>query len=301
MTKDPYVYPGTVVLINKLDVHDAVSLQEIENSFYFAQLTKPLPIGGFDYKHLKNIHKHLFGNLYSWAGEERTVDIIKANSHFARKEFITNEINKQFASLKTENYLQNVSIEIFIGRAAHYFNEINAAHPFREGNGRTLRAFFGLLAEQAGYQLSWDKVDSHEYTRASILGFNENNKPMEEVFKKVTLPLEQELSLHNQNASTVKYAGKELKFPSPAHPFAFQLEQAEPITRLDTFYHGKFVHIDDKHIYQELGQNNVVKHQRSVFTQNQLPELGKFGAIKYENGQAQLVSKQQNKKLTLSK
>ncbi len=194
MDIDPYVYPGTDVLINKLNIRDPDKLQEAETALYLIK-HKVLPPGNFDYDHLKVIHKHFFGELYAWAGQERTVDIIKGNSHFARSAFISSEINKQFKQLKADKFLQQLDKATFSEKAAHYFNEINAAHPFREGNGRTLRAFFNGLAEQAGFQLDWTKVSTQEYIQASIEGFNGYDQSMGEVFRKVTLSIGRELNL----------------------------------------------------------------------------------------------------------
>ena len=76
---------------------------------------------------------------------------------------------------------------------------------------------------------------------------------------------------------------------------------AKPVTQSNTVYHGKFVHVDNNYIYQELGRNNVIKHSKSVFPPGQLPQVGKFMSIKYENGQAQMVLKSTNKNLDISR
>lgn len=98
MNKDPYVYPDTNVLINKLGLTEEKALEEVERGIYFRKSKMQLPNGNFDYDHLKAIHKHFFGDLYEWAGKERTVDISKGGDLFALKEFITKETNKIFSS-----------------------------------------------------------------------------------------------------------------------------------------------------------------------------------------------------------
>lgn len=165
---DPYLYPGTETLINKFEVKDAEKLQDLEAAFFPLQISEPLPLGDFNYDHLKTIHRHLFGELYEWAGEERSVDIIKGHSHFARKEFITPELNKLFLKLKSDNYLKDLGHTEFCKKLSFYFNEINAAHPFREGNGRTLRVFCDVLSEKSGYHLDWTRVETEEYIHANI-------------------------------------------------------------------------------------------------------------------------------------
>lgn len=184
---DPYLIPGTNTFRNKFNIQDPKKVQDLETTIYFSKkLINLLPEGQFNYQHLKDIHRHLFGELYDWAGQERTIDIFKGHSHFARKEFIEKELNKIFLKLKEDKYLQELAQPVFCKKLSFYFNEINAAHPFREGNGRSLRAFCDLLSKKAGYNLVWRKVDVKEYTEASIRGFNGDYEAMEKIFSNIT-------------------------------------------------------------------------------------------------------------------
>ena len=63
-------------------------------------------------------------------------------------------------------------------RLAHYMGEINAAHPFREGNGRTQRVFCALLAEHTGYFIDFESVDQAQMYRVMIASFNGNAEPL---------------------------------------------------------------------------------------------------------------------------
>lgn len=69
--------------------------------------------GDFDLKHLQNIHKFIFQDLYSWAGEIRVVDIAKGNM-FCNALFIEEQANLIFSNLKKENYLTGLTQEAFI-------------------------------------------------------------------------------------------------------------------------------------------------------------------------------------------
>lgn len=191
---DPYVYPNSHVLINKYDIRDADSLQEIEGVLFALKNAEPLPAGNFGYTHLKAIHHHYFNELYDWAGKERTIDISKQNSYFAHAQYINKELTKIFSKLQTEDHLNNLGFDDFCKKLSYYFNEINAAHPFREGNGRTLRAFFDKLSENAGFQLDWSRVTIDEYTQANIKGFDGDYKAMEEIFLTIASPIK--LSKH---------------------------------------------------------------------------------------------------------
>jgi cell filamentation protein len=66
----------------------------------------------------------------------------------------------------------------FVTRLTHYLAEINAVHPFREGNGRTHRAFLGQLATERGYWIAWDRADPDNNIAASIASMRGNNGPL---------------------------------------------------------------------------------------------------------------------------
>lgn len=197
MTIDPYVYPGSDVLKNKLNIRDAKALERVELELTYARAQQPLPAGNFDYNHLKAIHHHYFSCLYEWAGEERQVGISKNDDLFALPERIEPSINHVFHSLAKENYLCHLDLPIFTERAAYYFNELNAVHPFREGNGRTLRVFFDQLATKAHYVLDWSKVSRDFYVEASVQGFQGEHSLMGKVFSQIAKPMEQRQALQH--------------------------------------------------------------------------------------------------------
>jgi cell filamentation protein len=233
--RDPYVYPGTSVLKNKLAIQDAESLKKAEIAIVTAQYLKVFPEGQFDYTHLKTIHHHLFEPLYSWAGEERTGNIAKGHSFFALAHYIEPTLAKLFNNLKKEDWLRGLSQTDLGERLAYYFGEVNSVHPFREGNGRTNRAFFSLLAQQSGYRLDWEKVERPEYLEASIQSFNGNEKPLENMFKNLLLPIERHiqtqltpLMLSTQTQSYLKeYVDLYLKETSPE-----KIKQSTPLLPL---------------------------------------------------------------------
>jgi cell filamentation protein len=125
----------------------------------------------FNLAHMQRIHKHLFGDVYEWAGEIRDVDISKGNTRFANCRYIASEAEKLSSQLAGENFLSGLPIRKFADRAGYYMGEWNVLHPFREGNGRTLREFTGQLANQAGYELSWTGITQQQMTEASIQAF----------------------------------------------------------------------------------------------------------------------------------
>lgn len=123
--------------------------------------------GKFNLKHLQDIHKYIFKDVYFFAGQIRNVDISKG-FHFAHHRFIQTEAYNLFQDLKNENYLQGLNLNDFSERAAHYMAEINVLHPFREGNGRSQREFIRTLGINAGYEIQWSKVDTDRLFNASV-------------------------------------------------------------------------------------------------------------------------------------
>ena len=92
------------------------------------------------------IHQHLFQDVYAWAGQERTYTTGRGSAPFALPENIGAWAEKQFATLRRRRFLQGLSAAAFARGAAELVNEINAAHPFIEGNGRTQRVWLRALA-----------------------------------------------------------------------------------------------------------------------------------------------------------
>ncbi|NNM59058.1 MAG: hypothetical protein HKM04_04520 [Legionellales bacterium] len=222
---DLYVYPGTTVLINLHGIRDQEKLDQYELMLYTAQVNEPLPRGQLDYAHLKAIHHHFFGTLYAWAGQERTVDIAKGDTLFAHYPYIASASQKLFSQLNNELFLRSLDKGDFCERLSYYFNEINAIHPFREGNGRTQRAFCDLLAKQANYTLDWTKTTTIDYIQASIEGFQGNYVAMQTIFERITSP-----KLHHKLTENVFLVDKHSlgKTYSLDKQKSFQKEGIEP-------------------------------------------------------------------------
>jgi cell filamentation protein len=172
---DTYCYPGTNVLRNKAEITDAQDLDAYEGELSTLRsieiLENPLA-GQFDLAHLQRIHLSLFQDVYDWAGKIRTVDISRGNSRFANVRFIESAANDIFNKLARENWLKGLDAEALSKRLAHYLSEINALHPFREGNGRVQRIFISQLSQSASYQLDYSDLEQEQIYRAMELAFN---------------------------------------------------------------------------------------------------------------------------------
>ena len=180
---DPYTYKNSTVLVNKLDLREQPALDAFEAEISNARAQEPFPAGDLDFKHYKAIHHHLFQDVYDWAGKIRTVRILKGGNPFCFPENIESQAAKLFKKLRDDDYLENLDLDAFAAKAAHFLSELNAIHAFREGNGRSQLSFFALLAEHAGHPLNFDKLDPEAMLSAMIASFDGDEERLTDVIK----------------------------------------------------------------------------------------------------------------------
>ncbi len=188
MPEDPYSDPVTGVLYNKLGLGTAAGLEAAEREITHAALIllDESPVSpSYDLPHLQEIHKRIFGDIYEWAGQIRTVAIAKG-AMFCLPQYIDSSAAVIFGELHDEDCLRGLRRDAFVGRLAHYLGEVNALHPFREGNGRAQRAFFGQLARDAGFTLAWQHLDPDRNVEASATIMRGDPEPMREMLDALT-------------------------------------------------------------------------------------------------------------------
>ena len=171
-TQSIYCYPDSNVLKNKLNIRDNKLLKTAEEEITLIKQMELLknPIkGNFSKAHLMNIHKFIFDDIYPFAGKIRREQISKADTMFYPPNLIDRELDKVFAKIKEKNMLRETDEEKVFDNLAYVMAELNIIHPFREGNGRSIREFIRLMAKRMGYDLNWGNVDKEELLEASIL------------------------------------------------------------------------------------------------------------------------------------
>jgi cell filamentation protein len=187
VTDDPYTDPATGVLRNRLGITDPARLRQAEAGLSYAALAelaiRGLP-GGYDLDHLRGFHREIFGDLYPGAGEIRTLSIARTDL-FCLPQHIESYAHEIFTSLAVEQHLRGLDRETFVDRLTHYLAEVNALHPFREGNGRTQRAFFRQLSRQAGWRLDWSTLDRRINDRASAASLHGDSQPLRDLLSDV--------------------------------------------------------------------------------------------------------------------
>ena len=184
-TQSIYCYPDSNVLKNKLNIRDNKLLKTAEEEITLIKQMELLknPIkGNFSKAHLMNIHKFIFEDIYPFAGKIRREQISKADTMFYPPNLINRELDKVFAKIKEKNMLKETDEEKVFDNLAYVMTELNIIHPFREGNGRSIREFIRLMAKRMGYDLNWGNVDKEELLEASILSVD-NYKVLIRVFE----------------------------------------------------------------------------------------------------------------------
>lgn len=177
--EDPLCYPGTHVLRNRAEIRDQDALDEFEQLMFDSRAEEALPDGALDFAHYLALHRHFFQDVYDWAGEIRTIRTGKGQNWFCYPEHIENEAERLFGELAARNYLIGTPDKpAFADGAAWFLSELNAIHPFREGNGRIQLVFLTMLARNAGLSLKERKLKPKPFLAAMIQSFAGNTAPL---------------------------------------------------------------------------------------------------------------------------
>ena len=128
MPGDPYSDPVTGVLYNKLGLSTAAGLEAADREITHAALIllHESPVSpSYDLPHLREIHKRIFGDIYEWAGQIRTVAMAKG-AMFCLPQYIDSSAAIIFRELHDEDCLRGLSRDTFVGRLAYHLGEVNA-------------------------------------------------------------------------------------------------------------------------------------------------------------------------------
>ena len=179
VAQDPYLDPDWAILKNKVHARTQSELDTAEVALVHVRtlelVAKPVQ-GSLDLAHLQAIHRHLFQDVYPFAGDLRTLDIRKSDDPsggfmpVSRLLDAATYVFREFRELEEENYLRALDTDTYVGRLGHYLDEVNHLHPFREGNGRTQRIFFSQLAGAAGHVIDWTQLTPELNNSASKAG-----------------------------------------------------------------------------------------------------------------------------------
>lgn len=179
MSDTRYCYPPDyTVLINKLDLRDASQLERVERRLVVQRSLEDIPTGDFDLAHLQAIHRHLFQDVYDWAGAIRETEISKGGSQFQFRQYIETGMADVHRRIRSHANLKNLSPATFADLAGEIIGDVNYVHPFREGNGRTQMHYLKQLCAQAGHAIDLTLIDKRTWMNASRQAHLGNYQPM---------------------------------------------------------------------------------------------------------------------------
>lgn len=268
---------ATGVLRNRFGIRDQAELDRVEATFAavrsYELAVSPVQ-GQFDLGHLQQIHKRLFGDVYDWAGTLRTVDISKGSTRFASHEQIASYAPQITRPLARDQRLQGLSPDSFSDRAGHYLGELNVLHPFREGNGRSIREFIGQLARDAGYGIDWQGIRREDMTQASIEAYQGDSSRMASLIRAGLRDLDREYA--HDLARAVVGDKAQLVLAAPGN-----------------IYEGAVIGSTERYIVQAQRDRagEMVLHSRRTLINAQHAVPGQVVEIRYPHGGVGLVEK----------
>jgi cell filamentation protein len=191
-----YTYPGTETVKNAFGITDYAELEGVEAALVKARHAEIDagfgPAGQFDAEHIKAIHRHLFQDVYEWAGRTRDERVALSDGTIATMPIMRKPEGQPFSigiaipaalddvgeKLRASNHLRDLRREEFAERAADTMAAINTIHPFREGNGRTQRVFMEQLAHAASHDLDFTVISRERMIQASIAAHEQGDTSM---------------------------------------------------------------------------------------------------------------------------
>ena len=172
-----YCYPESDVLINKLNIRNNDELkraeEEITSLKQYMLMESPIK-GRFTKTQLINIHRFLFGDIYPFAGHIRREQISKGNTLFFPPHLIDPELDKVFSKLHNDKMLYETDRKKQIKHLSYFMSELNIIHPFREGNGRSIRELIRCMALHYGFSLDWSHVNRNTMLNAAVRSVVDN-------------------------------------------------------------------------------------------------------------------------------
>lgn len=176
--KDPYVYEGTNVLINKLNIRDEKKLDSMESSYAVFNIDS-LKNSDFQINNIFDclkIHKHIFSDIYEWAGELRTIDIFKGEPildgysidyvYASYLKEALSELQKEFEQVDWNTLKPKERLE----KVCYFVSEFWHIHPFREGNTRTSAMMLYFLIKKSNLHVNIDFLTKNgKYFRNALV------------------------------------------------------------------------------------------------------------------------------------
>lgn len=187
-----FVDTESEVLRNLLGIEDSQVLADAENDlveFRTAELREQpgLVRRTFDLPHLQALHRQLFQDVYEWAGDLRTVGLAKGGGEsFVPPDDIWRPVDHVVQRIRESDYLRALEEDRIAHEVAYLYDYLNFAHPFREGNGRTQREYFGQLLAESERSFDWQLIEMSQLHHACHVARNNGDlEPLAAVVRTV--------------------------------------------------------------------------------------------------------------------
>lgn len=187
-----FVDTESEVLRNLLGIEDSQVLADAENDlveFRTAELREQpgLVRRTFDLPHLQALHRQLFQDVYEWAGDLRTVGLAKGGGEsFVPPDDIWRPVDHVVQRIRESDYLRALDEDRIAHEVAYLYDYLNFAHPFREGNGRTQREYFGQFLAESERSFDWQLIEMSQLHHACHVARNNGDlEPLAAVVRTV--------------------------------------------------------------------------------------------------------------------
>jgi fido (protein-threonine AMPylation protein) len=218
-----YFWPGQIddCRINLLGIHDAEQLETQERRLTALRAAE-IASGEahiprtFDLAHLQAIHRHLFQDVYEWAGELRATELVRPAAdpnqppnEFVKPEDVERLAGTVFGQLGDPAELRGRPQAEVVDALARTYAAVNVLHPFVEGNGRAQRIFLDHVAEAAGYRIEWNRIADRQNAMMAE-AFGVGSEPVRQALADCVVPAD----LDRQAANAAWHAGGGVADPS---------------------------------------------------------------------------------------
>lgn len=175
-------------LNNRFGVREEAVIREAEVLFTTMSAVQGLPDGDFGVTHYQEIHRHIFSELYEWAGSFRTAKLIvpsgQRDASLPHTQ-IASELTRVLTSLQKEDP-STMTVVQFSDRMASYYGKLYHIAPFDDGNARAARHLIEKYCDKHGMQMEWDKIPSDTMREASMRYLKGDSSALREVFRVIT-------------------------------------------------------------------------------------------------------------------
>lgn len=238
---DPYCYPNSAVLKNLRNLRTQKALDRFEAVMTAWRAKQPMPSGRLGVSHYKAVHRHLFQDVYQWAGKFRAVRISKGNSMFCYPDHIAGEMARLFSALQKDGHFRGLTPEAFAKKAAHFLAELNGnklhdtellkelavKFPWVQEVYAQTSAFIHFSARHAWANVS--QINEQERTFRLEISPEDPERPEHDYFEKVSCCVKAEITNYTAEDYTFQRPNTMVSRSVCRRPFRLEVVSAKTV------------------------------------------------------------------------